>query len=104
MIVISPTGPSAGGADGVATGDAGVSSSGQPYLILEYVQGVHIDQYCDKHKLDLHARIKLFLEVLDAVAHAHAAGVLATGSRPYDAKYLCAASVSRIRAISRWSR
>ncbi len=52
--------------------DAGVSAAGQAYLVLEYVQGDHIDQYCDQHKLDLDARIRLFLDVLAAVAHAHA--------------------------------
>jgi serine/threonine protein kinase/Tfp pilus assembly protein PilF len=62
--------------------DAGVSSSGQPYLILEYVQGVHIDQYCDNNRLDLHARIKLFLDVLTAVAHAHANLVIHRDIKP----------------------
>jgi serine/threonine-protein kinase len=52
--------------------DAGISSDGQPYLILEYVDGPTIDQYCDQHKLDLEARVRLFLDVLSAVAHAHA--------------------------------
>jgi serine/threonine-protein kinase len=52
--------------------DAGISSDGQPYLIFEYVDGTTIDQYCDQHKLDLEARVRLFLDVLSAVAHAHA--------------------------------
>src|SRR5579863_4080865 len=52
--------------------DAGVTPSGQAYLVLEYVQGEPIDQYCDRHKLDLEARVRLFLDVLAAVAHAHA--------------------------------
>jgi serine/threonine protein kinase len=52
--------------------DAGISSDGQPYLILEYVDGTTIDQYCDQHKLDLEARVRLFLDVLSAVTHAHA--------------------------------
>ena len=51
--------------------DAGVSTLGQPYLVLEYVDGVPIDRYCDQHRLDLPARVRLFLEVLAAVAHAH---------------------------------
>jgi serine/threonine-protein kinase len=51
--------------------DAGVSSTGQPYLILEYVDGAAIDLYCDEHKLDIEARIRLFLDVLAAVSHAH---------------------------------
>ncbi len=52
--------------------DAGVSSTGQPFLILEYVDGVAIDLYCDEHKLDIETRIRLFLDVLAAVSHAHA--------------------------------
>ncbi len=52
--------------------DAGVSPEGRPYLVLEHVEGQHIDEYCDQHKLDPDARIRLFLDVLAAVAHAHA--------------------------------
>jgi serine/threonine protein kinase len=52
--------------------DAGVSPGGQPYLILEYVDGMAIDRYCDRQKLDIRSRIRLFLKVLGAVAHAHA--------------------------------
>lgn len=52
--------------------DAGVSQAGQPYLILEYVDGEHIDEYCDRRSLPVEVRIRLFLDVLDAVAHAHA--------------------------------
>jgi serine/threonine protein kinase len=52
--------------------DAGVSPAGQPYLVLEYVEGDHIDRYCDARMLDVEARLRLFLDVLVAVAHAHA--------------------------------
>ena len=52
--------------------DAGVSPDGQPYLILEYVEGRSIEKYCSEHGLDVEARIRLFLDVLAAVAHAHA--------------------------------
>jgi serine/threonine protein kinase len=52
--------------------DAGVSPSGQPYLVLEYVEGVPIDRHCDARALGIEARLRLFLEVLEAVAHAHA--------------------------------
>ncbi len=51
--------------------DAGVRESGQPYLILEYVAGERIDRYCASRQLPLSARLRLFLGVLDAVAHAH---------------------------------
>ena len=52
--------------------DAGVSPPGQPYLILEHVDGDHIDRYCDQRMLNVEERVRLFLDVLDAVAHAHA--------------------------------
>jgi eukaryotic-like serine/threonine-protein kinase len=52
--------------------DAGVTDAGQPYLVLEYVDGDQIDRYCDQRQLDLHTRVRLFLQVLDAVAAAHA--------------------------------
>lgn len=51
--------------------DAGVSATGQPYLVLEYVEGERIDRYADNRRLDIDARIRLFLDVLAAVAHAH---------------------------------
>ncbi len=52
--------------------DAGVTKTGQPYLVLEYVEGDQIDRYCDQHQLDTRARARLFLDVLEAVAKAHA--------------------------------
>jgi serine/threonine-protein kinase len=52
--------------------DAGVSAGSQPYLVLEHVNGQPIDRYCDEQTLRIEARIRLFLDVLEAVAHAHA--------------------------------
>ncbi len=52
--------------------DAGVSPVGQPYLVLEYVEGEPIDRWCEEQALDVPARMRLFLDVLAAVAHAHA--------------------------------
>jgi serine/threonine protein kinase len=52
--------------------DAGVTTAGQPYLVLEHVNGRHIDQYCDEQRLAVIDRIRLFLDVQAAVAHAHA--------------------------------
>jgi serine/threonine-protein kinase len=52
--------------------DAGVSALGQPYIVLEHVDGERIDRSCDAGDLDLPGRIRVFLEVVDAVAHAHA--------------------------------
>jgi serine/threonine protein kinase len=62
--------------------DAGVAANGEPYLVLENVEGEHIDEYCDRHKLDVNARIKLFLDVLDAIAHAHASLIVHRDIKP----------------------
>jgi serine/threonine-protein kinase len=52
--------------------DAGVTGGGQPFLVLEYVEGTRIDRYCDDRRLTPEARLRLFLDVLAAVSHAHA--------------------------------
>ena len=51
--------------------DAGISDTGQPYLVMEYVDGVHLDTFCDDHLLGVADRLKLFLRVCEAVAYAH---------------------------------
>jgi serine/threonine-protein kinase len=51
--------------------DGGATPGGQPYLVMEYVEGVPVDQYCDEHGLDLHARLQLFRVVCAAVQFAH---------------------------------
>lgn len=52
--------------------DAGVSPLGQPYIVIEHVDGERLDRYCEARHLGLPERLRIFLEVLDAVAHAHA--------------------------------
>jgi serine/threonine-protein kinase len=52
--------------------DAGVTEGGLPYLVLEHVAGTRIDHYCDQRRLTPEARLRLMLDVLGAVAHAHA--------------------------------
>ena len=51
--------------------DAGVTESGQPFIALEHVDGKNLLAYCDARRLELRARIGLFLQVLSAVEHAH---------------------------------
>jgi len=51
--------------------DGGSSEDGSPYLVMEYVEGLPIDQYCDLHKLSLDDRLRLFREVCSAVQYAH---------------------------------
>jgi serine/threonine protein kinase len=62
--------------------DAGVSPNGQPYLVLEYVEGDHIDRFCDQNKLDVRARVRLFLDALHAVAEAHANQIVHRDLKP----------------------
>ncbi|HEY0745400.1 MAG TPA: serine/threonine-protein kinase [Steroidobacteraceae bacterium] len=51
--------------------DAGVLDGTQPYLVLEYIEGEPIDLYCDRLALSVQERVRLFIDVLSAVAHAH---------------------------------
>ncbi len=51
--------------------DGGISESGIPYLVMEYVQGTSIHKYCDEQRLTIRERIELFVDVCAAVQHAH---------------------------------
>ena len=62
--------------------DAGVTSDGQPYLVLEYVEGQPIDRWCQASALDVRSRVRLSLQVLEAVAHAHAKLILHRDLKP----------------------
>jgi serine/threonine protein kinase len=51
--------------------DAGLSETGEPYLVMEYVDGVHLDIFCDDRTLSVQDRLKLFSDICEAVAYAH---------------------------------
>jgi serine/threonine protein kinase len=52
--------------------DAGADPvSGRPYFVMEYVQGLPITKFCDEHRLTNRQRLELFLQICDAVSHAH---------------------------------
>ena len=51
--------------------DAGILDDIYPYLVIEYVDGLPIDEYCEREHLSLEARLQLFQATLSAVAHAH---------------------------------
>ena len=51
--------------------DGGVTPDGRPFLVMEYVDGLPIDLYCDRMRLSIRERLTLFLTVLRAVEHAH---------------------------------
>jgi serine/threonine-protein kinase len=62
--------------------DAGVTSDGLPYLAMEYVEGQPITRYCDERRLDIRTRLKLFIQVLEAVQYAHANLVIHRDLKP----------------------
>jgi serine/threonine protein kinase/tetratricopeptide (TPR) repeat protein len=62
--------------------DSGVSPSGHPYLVVEYVEGEMIDRYCDRRCLGIDARVRLFLQVCQAVEYAHRALILHRDLKP----------------------
>jgi serine/threonine protein kinase/tetratricopeptide (TPR) repeat protein len=51
--------------------DGGSTPEGLPYLVMDYVEGSPIDEYCDSHKLSIEQRLRLFGKVCGAVQHAH---------------------------------
>src|SRR5262249_10942624 len=51
--------------------DAGTTSTGRPYFVMDLVKGVPITKYCDEHRLTPRQRLELFLPVCQAVQHAH---------------------------------
>ena len=51
--------------------DGGSTAQGQPYLVMEYVDGLPIDRYCIEHRLSVPARLRMFLDVCAAVSFAH---------------------------------
>jgi serine/threonine protein kinase len=62
--------------------DAGMSADGLPYLALEYVPGKSLVAWCDARKLGVSDRVRLFLDVLEAVRYAHERGVLHRDIKP----------------------
>ena len=56
--------------------DGDTTEDGLPYFVMEYVEGLPIDDYCDRHSLDVGARLRLFREVCAAVSYAHRHAVI----------------------------
>jgi eukaryotic-like serine/threonine-protein kinase len=62
--------------------DAGLTSDGRPYLALEYIEGVPIDEHCSTRQLNVRARLELMLQVARAVAYAHSRLVVHRDIKP----------------------
>jgi len=62
--------------------DAGTTQTGRPYFIMEHVRGLPITDYCDRHKLTVEQRLRLFQQVCLAIHHAHQKGIIHRDIKP----------------------
>jgi len=62
--------------------DAGITTTGRPYFVMELVEGIRITDYCDQFRLSTGARIELFIRVCQSVAHAHQKGIIHRDLKP----------------------
>ncbi|MCU0916367.1 MAG: serine/threonine-protein kinase [Planctomycetes bacterium] len=62
--------------------DAGATETGRPYFVMELVQGVSITEHCDQNNLSTKDRLHLFLQVCQAVQHAHQKGIIHRDLKP----------------------
>jgi serine/threonine protein kinase/tetratricopeptide (TPR) repeat protein len=62
--------------------DGGATDSGRPYFVMELVRGTRITEYCDANKLPTRERLLLFIQVCQAVQHAHQKGIIHRDLKP----------------------
>lgn len=62
--------------------DAGATTEGRPFFVMEYVPGLPITSYCDKHRVPMWERLDLFVQVCGAIQHAHQKGVIHRDVKP----------------------
>jgi WD40 repeat protein/serine/threonine protein kinase len=62
--------------------DAGTTPQGQPYLVMEFVPGLPITEYCDQHKLSIKDRLGIFIQACEGVQHAHQKAIIHRDLKP----------------------
>jgi non-specific serine/threonine protein kinase/serine/threonine-protein kinase len=62
--------------------DAGSTPEGRPYFVMEYVAGLPINDYCDRHRLTMRQRMELFIQVCEGVQHAHQKAIIHRDLKP----------------------
>jgi serine/threonine protein kinase len=62
--------------------DAGATTKGRPYFVMEYIEGAPITEYCDRKRMTTKDRLALFLTICRAVQHAHQKGVIHRDLKP----------------------
>jgi len=62
--------------------DAGTADSGRPYFAMEYVKGLTITEFCDRHTLSIEDRLRVFQQVCGALQHAHQKGIIHRDIKP----------------------
>jgi serine/threonine protein kinase len=62
--------------------DGGATDNGRPFFVMEYVPGQAVTEYCDTHRMDVDGRLALFVQICQAVQHAHQKGVIHRDIKP----------------------
>ena len=62
--------------------DAGATETGRPYFVMELVRGIKITEFCDENKVSTEERLKLFIQVCQAIQHAHQKGIIHRDIKP----------------------
>jgi serine/threonine protein kinase/Tfp pilus assembly protein PilF len=79
--------------------DAGAAPDGRPYFVMEYVAGVSITEYCDRNRLDIPDRLRLFAQACEAIQHAHQKGIIHRDIKPGNVLVALADGAATVKVI-----